>query len=417
MKTLSAACTGLALAGAAAAQSSVTLFGVIDASVSHYTVGRGSGPSGIVPARRQTVLANGAHNASRLGFRGVEDLGGGLSAGFWLESPLGNDSGSTQTRPLDFSRRSTVSLSGPFGEFRLGRDMVPTDWNDVLYSVFAPPSVGATLVLQTAGRNLTGRAFLPGDGNAVRASNSISYFLPRNLGGFHGQFMAALHESVRSSAALADGLPIGTGSTRGRYVGARFGYAKGPVDVALAVAQSTLGNVAGTLAPPYGFAQWAAAYDAKVRTASLGASYDFGTVKLVGQLSQLRTRFEQPDLLNPLDGQWRARVSDTTVQNAWSLGAVVPLGAGQFKASYSRLAVRLPAAAGVQPPAPTSAKLAVGYVHNLSKRTALYATAARMSNRHGAALPAGGAGNSASPITGSPNARATGYDIGVRHAF
>lgn len=410
----------LALAGPASAQqapsSSVTLFGVVDASVSRYSVGRRSGPNGIVAGRHQTVLANGALNASRLGFRGTEDLGGGLSVGFWLESPLGNDSGSTQTRPLDFSRRSTVSLSGPFGEIRLGRDMVPTDWNDLQYSVFGPQSVGATLVLQAAGRNLTGRPFLPGDGNAVRASNSLGYFLPKHLGGIHGQVMYAFHENVRSAPALA-GLPAGTGSTRGRYVGARFGYARGPVDVALAVADSTLGNLAGTLAPPYGFAQWAAAYDARVRTASLGGSYDFGAVKLVGQVSRVRTRFEQPDLLNPANGRLRVGASDTAENRGWSLGAVVPVGAGQIMASYSRLAVRLPAVAGVLPQQPASAKLAVGYVHHLSKRTALYATAARVRNRNGAALAAGGVGNAETPMAGVSNASASGYDLGIRHAF
>src|SRR5690606_30394691 len=140
--------------------------------------------------------------------------------------------------------------------------------------------------------------------------------------------------------ALA-GLPAGTGSTRGRYVGARFSYAKGPVDVALAVAESTLGNLAGTLAPPYGFAQWAAAYDATVRTASLGGSYDFGAAKLVGQFSQVRTRFEQPGLANPANGLWRPGASDTAENRGWSLGVVVPVGAGQIMASYSRLAVRL----------------------------------------------------------------------------
>jgi predicted porin len=61
---------------------------------------------------------------------------------------------------------------------------------------------------------------------------------------------------------------------------------------------------------------------------------------------------------------------------------------------------------------PSAAKLALGYVHNLSKRTALYATYARIKNKNGAMLAASGSG-----LAGVANASSTGYDFGVRHAF
>src|SRR5205085_11483991 len=67
----------MAAAGAASAQSSVTLFGIVDAAVSRYDSG-GSGDA-------VTKLTNSGYNSSRLGFRGTEDLGGGTSASFWLE--------------------------------------------------------------------------------------------------------------------------------------------------------------------------------------------------------------------------------------------------------------------------------------------------------------------------------------------
>ena len=85
MKKSLVALAVLAAAGAASAQSSVTLFGIVDASVGHIS-GSNGGAS-------RTYMGNSGLNSSRLGFRGVEDLGGGLAASFWLEGALGNDDG------------------------------------------------------------------------------------------------------------------------------------------------------------------------------------------------------------------------------------------------------------------------------------------------------------------------------------
>src|SRR4051812_4868252 len=129
----------MAAAGAASAQSSVTLFGIVDATISHYSGG----------GQHNTILTNSGYNSSRLGFRGTEDLGGGLAASFWLEAGINNDNGSftsantnntlggaTGGGGLTFARRSTVSLSGGWGEVRLGRDYVPTFWNTTLFDPF-----------------------------------------------------------------------------------------------------------------------------------------------------------------------------------------------------------------------------------------------------------------------------------------
>jgi predicted porin len=89
--------------------------------------------------RSQTALSNSGYNASRLGFRGTEDLGGGLAASFWLEAPITNDDGKDWS--ASFSRRSTVSLSGGFGEIRLGRDYTATFWNDTVFDPFGTVGV------------------------------------------------------------------------------------------------------------------------------------------------------------------------------------------------------------------------------------------------------------------------------------
>ena len=84
-KTLAAA-AACAAASAACAQSSVTLFGVVDAAIAYTT---GSGPA----SSSKWQVTNSSNTFSRLGFRGTEDLGGGYAAGFWLEAGLQNDTG------------------------------------------------------------------------------------------------------------------------------------------------------------------------------------------------------------------------------------------------------------------------------------------------------------------------------------
>src|SRR5688500_7091878 len=108
----------LAVASAAAsAQSTVTLFGVLDLNARYVKNG----------AVSLTSLSSGGGNPSRPGLRGTEDLGGGLSAGFWLETGINPDTGTTSDSSRFWNRRSTVSLTSlQLGELRLGRDFTPT---------------------------------------------------------------------------------------------------------------------------------------------------------------------------------------------------------------------------------------------------------------------------------------------------
>jgi predicted porin len=67
-----------------------------------------------------------------------------LAASFWLEAPITNDDG--QQGISTFARRSTVSLSGGFGEVRLGRDYSPSFWNDSVFDPFGVIGVGTNLI-------------------------------------------------------------------------------------------------------------------------------------------------------------------------------------------------------------------------------------------------------------------------------
>ena len=227
----------------------------------------------------------------------------------------------------------------------------------------------------------------------MRASNSIGYFLPPNLGGFYGQLQYSLHENTDTSTAL-DAASIN--SNAGRAVGGRFGWANGPVDIAVSLGESTVVDTTSLTR--------------KVRTANLGASYDFGPVKLFGELSSVRNGFES------------ALASTHDSYNGYLLGATLPVGPGLIRASYSEVRYN-EGVAGLAGEDPRVRKLALGYVHNLSKRTSLYATVARVNNRNDAAYTGSlssaittGYGSSGVGYTGLPRS-STGYDIGIRHAF
>jgi predicted porin len=413
MKKSLVALAALAVAGVASAQSSVTLFGVVDASVSSYSnksdlaIPSLTNPFLVDSIKvKRTVLANSGYNSSRLGFRGTEDLGGGLAASFWLEAPISNDDG--QQGVATFARRSTVSLSGGFGELRLGRDYTPTFWNDTVFDPFGTNGVGTNLI-STANTGFGtwlggGTTSVPGftnvtGSNYVRSSNSIGYFLPPNLGGFYGQVMYAFNERDKYDPGAATPTALNTQRT-GRYVGGRFGYANGPLDVAAAYGQSTIGDnfFVGTTT--------------NVKTFNLGASYDFGVVKLFGEVSKAKNEVDTDSFL-------LAQPTDIDLKG-WLLGATVPVGPGLIRVAYSAVKYdfNLPVTPFVTTDDPKANKFAIGYVHNLSKRTALYATVARIRNKNGAGLTLGGpsfvtsfGGAAYAPKT------STGYDFGIRHAF
>jgi len=368
----------LAAAGSASAQSSVTLFGIVDATLAW---GKGS-------AADRFQLTNSGYNSSRLGFRGREDLGGGMFATFWLEATVNNDNGTggatglnnqatgggatgtctvsgatpavvgvpvtctstvalNGTQGLTFNRRSYVSLGGNWGEVLMGREYTPQFWNLTVFDPFGTNGVGTT---QTLNSIITGVT-------AVRASNAIQYSLPRNLGGFYGQAMYYLGENLKTGAATEDD---------GHGYGVRVGFASGPFNVALAMSRT----------------EYAAG---DVRQNNIGGQWDFGVAKLMGHISR--------DEAGATDG------------SGWLIGALVPVGPGEIRVAASQY--KTDVVAGTDPRA---RKLALGYVHNLSKRTALYATYARVKNN----------GASASALNGATTGLGTsssGFDLGIRHSF
>ena len=419
MKKSLVALAALAVAGIASAQSSVTLFGVVDAGISGYsnksdvvipTLLTNPFLPGSIKVQRNALSQNG-YNSSRVGFRGTEDLGGGLAASFWLESPIQNDNG--QEGLATFARRSTVSLSGGFGEVRLGRDYTPAFWNDTVFDPFGTNGVGTNIIYTANG---AAAAFLGGtqpigagftntsQSAYVRSSNSIGYFLPPNLGGFYGQVMYAFNERDKYDPGAVTPPAPNTQRT-GRHVGGRFGYANGPLDVAVGYGETIVGDnfFAGTTST--------------YKTGNIGASWDFGVVKLFGEYSDSKSEVQVENI-------FATTTPDVDIKG-WLLGATVPVGPGLIRAAYSAVKYDLGVGAtGLQATLfgsrddPKAEKFALGYVHNLSKRTALYATVAYIKNKRGAGQTVGGPAF----VTSFGGAAyvpkdSTGYDVGIRHAF
>ena len=304
---------------------------------------------------RRLSMENSGLNSSQLVFSGKEDLGAGLYAGFVLNAQLIQSQGTAGLSGKLFNRRETVSLWGNFGEIRLGRDYTPTFWNNTLFDPFGTVGAGdSSNVLQ-----------MP-TGTFVRADNAVGYFLPSNLGGFYGQLMAASSESAATNP--------------GRYLGGRFGFAAGPFDIAAAYASQRLDLLPG--APSQ-------------KTANIGGSYNFGVAKLMGYYARDTLSYTGVD----------------KKENRYSISAVVPVGQGEIHAGYDRSKLNNTGTTS------TISKYALGYVYNLSKRTAVYSTVARLNNNNATAFGIGG--NTGGTPTPAPVAggKSTAVEFGVRHFF
>ncbi|OYU87185.1 MAG: porin, partial [Burkholderiales bacterium PBB5] len=188
----------------------------------------------------------------------------------------------------------------------------------------------------------------------VRSDNAAGYFLPGELGGVYGQAMVAAGEG-----------------TTGKYVGARVGYAAGPVDLAFSISDTT-NNAAGD----------------KYRVTSLGGSYTVAGVKLMGLVHNSK--------------------QTTKTQDNWVLGATYTIGLGTVRASYAHAHLRNTAAASADY---SANQLSLGYVHALSKRTALYGTVSRVANSSTGkfVIPGGSA------VSAGQGSRGT--ELGVYHTF
>jgi len=204
-------CTALALlAGtcAADAQSTVTLYGIADASV-RFTDGLNA--SNAAANGSVTAVSSGVNNTSRFGFRGSEDLGGGMAAIFNLESGINVDTGAQANATKFFDRASFVGLRANWGAITLGRQttvladsMGPVDPLGMRFAGFNPNVSTATLNAHGLGIEFGPSGATSG---AYRLDNSVKY-----AGKFNDLTVRAMHafgeQSGKSSALSSSGLGV-----------------------------------------------------------------------------------------------------------------------------------------------------------------------------------------------------------------
>ncbi|MFK3738644.1 porin [Massilia sp. TN1-12] len=167
----------------AAAQSNVTLYGILDAAISSQDTG---GPEG-----RTTVVNSGNQSSSRFGFKGSEDLGNGLKAIFNLEAGASIDTGAADSNL--FQRRAVVGLEGDFGAITLGREYSPIASVAAATDAFGQGFYGSNLSAFTTNR-LT-----------RRMNNSVSY----KSASFGGLKLLAAYAAGEAKTATTPNVPNG----------------------------------------------------------------------------------------------------------------------------------------------------------------------------------------------------------------
>ena len=215
-----------AFAGAAQAQSSVSVYGIMDAGLQSSKLVENTATVETVTSGQGTNsstgdVANGAMASSRLGFRGVEDMGGGLSAMFNLEYAIAPGTGITTTAAA--IRTSVVGISSKkFGMLQIGRQLTGMHGilagdvfggnnmaGDITYSSFASTAAGA-------GVTANGRV----NDATTRGSNMLTYTAPV-IAGF------ALRLDYSNNTGTAANQPGAQNAIAGAYVT----YANGPFTV------------------------------------------------------------------------------------------------------------------------------------------------------------------------------------------
>lgn len=338
--------------------SQVTLSGVLDLAL-RQTTNQGPGSA--------RGLVSGSNSTSRIAISGREDLGGGLQAGFHLEHGILADTGAGAGGTAKFwDRRSTVSVSHKaWGELRLGRDFVPSYRAWSRHDPFA--YVGAARSANVVSATPTGpirSAFGSSANTTVRADNAVQWLMPSLWAGFEGELMLTPGEGGAATAGLA------------KVVALRLGH--GGKNWGATVAQTRSDN-------------------------SLTTTGRFEDT-VVGGHWQVLPQWR-------LSAAWRQFEQAQSRQSITMLAANGRYGVHEFKLSWIE-ADMAGQVGSTQIGANDARQLGLGYVHHLSRRSALYGTLAHVSNQGAARFVV-----SDGPAGIVAGGRSRGTEVGVRHTF
>lgn len=296
MKKTLIAVAALAATGAFA---QVSVYGRLDVG---YASGKTETNTAGVAAEVKNVGVNSHNSASSMwGIQGSEDLGGGMKAIFKLEQDLYVANGNTGTSGANngvavntsgFNRTSLLGLSGGFGTIAFGRDYVPTFTQNASYDLFGQSRV-TTMSLAA---------------NLGSTAPALIHYTTPNFSGFSAKI--AYGNSDESNATASN--PLNTADAKAEIVNATGSYVNGPLTVGVGFGTNKATTAAGTPAPA----------ETKTEGSQIGASYDFGVVKLQGNyITQKQT--------NNANAQ-------EAKQNQYNIGVSAPMGKVRLLAQIGR---------------------------------------------------------------------------------
>ena len=337
--------------GAAQAQSGIKIYGVVDAGL----VVEHGGPAGST-----TAITSGVASGSRLGFKGTEDLGNGLSAGFVVEGGVSIDTGISGQGGLTFGRQTYVSLSSPLGTLSAGRQYSP--YFKALLNIADP-----------FGDGLAGQAANLMSANR-RMDNSVVYASPK---------LAGWSADLAYSAGEVAG-----DSTRKRALSGAVNYSNGPL--AMAVTHYRREDPLSSL---------------HARNSLLAARYTLGAYQLHAAYAANR-------------GMGTVGGGGLAVMGGGPMGGLVGLPGAASRdvllglcATFGqhRIAASVVQHLDRSPSDKDARQFGAAYLYALSKRTDLYTAYGRISNSNGATFTVGNATED-----GKGNAA---FNIGLRHVL
>lgn len=367
-KLLALAVAGAFAAPFTAAADSVTIYGTLNMSIDFTEADGAANPANNIDSTQQISCSS-----CNIGFRGEEDLGGGLKAWFQLESGIDPDEGSGTLT----SRNSAVGLRGGWGTFLVGRWDTPHKLNiNAKTPFFATTTAGYNAILGYDG-GLGVAANSVGNFDN-RQGNSIQYWSPTFAGGLTGRLMYTTRTDS-STVAQNNGTPNTAGESDGWGV-----------------------SLAWDAKNLYAGAAYEKHNDAGVGPTSLDQeAYSFNLSYAFMGKYRVGVIYENQDFDLPAGG--------STDRDAFYIFAVLPVGPGAIHASYAN--------ADDWDGRPDSGAdvWSIGYYYDLSKRTKVYIQYTQLDNDSNAAYRlAAGPGNRLQPALGAdPQA----FSLGVRHQF
>lgn len=359
LPALSGAALLAAACGAAHAQatsSPVTIYGIVDAGVEYQKATAGSAGA----ARSTKNVAAGTFSASRLGFRGTEDLGDGLRAFFQLEHGLNPDDGSV-TGAAFWGRKSIVGLGGAWGELSFGRDYTPGFWVQFYTDVNTFALYGNSGTMSAFA--LTGM---------LRANNGIYYVSPE-INGFRGRLTYSLGDESATAPKDAGRIIALSGEYRSKSLSAGVFHQERKT-VFPASSTTSEKNVYQGVTGMYDFGPWA--------------------------LSAGLTRYDPAGPNTATAG---------VVKSLWA-GAILRFGLSDVRLNVGRVTT---AVSG--PTEGKSTLVGLNYSYYLSKKTNLYAGVGRVGNNAAAQFALEG-GSRAIPNSGR-DSDTTAVGAGIRTTF